>query len=184
MERCNVNAIFPWNPWSDDISSTSTEWDKEAPYSLAGLPAIDGLVAVNLGADEKGKAVCGIGRLIDQPSTADDILFFQWVSNDKEDNSKAIHLGWRPSEKPAAIAKRAKGKKPKADEKIDDGIYFASEKKNSTDLLYTSKDTGTSVSASNVMLHGFSLTSKNLIPSAVKWAMERSATIFFDEHKT
>ena len=175
MERCNVNALFPWNPWSEEISSTSTELDKETPWSLSGLPTEGTLVAVNMGKDHKDKALIGIGKLLVTPTTTTEPMSFQWISNDTEDNSKPIRLGWTPSVKPAT----GKSKKRKATSSTSSDVYYADERKDPADVPYTSKETSTTISSSNTLLHGFSLTSKNTIPASVKWAMDRSVSIFY-----
>ena len=133
------------------------------------------MVAVNMGKDGKGNPLIGIGKLLVTPTTTTEPMFFQWVSNDTEDNSKPIRLGWTPSVKPAT----AKSKKRKAPPSSDPDVYYADEKKDPADVPYTSKETSTTISSSNTLLHGFSLTSKNTIPTSVKWAMDRSASIFY-----
>jgi hypothetical protein len=44
----NVNSIFPWNPWSDSVSSTSENHDLLVPWTFGELPGKDAFVAVGL----------------------------------------------------------------------------------------------------------------------------------------
>ena len=77
------------------------------------------------------------------------------------------------------VSGKAKSKKRKAPPSSATDVYYSDEKKDPADIPYTSKETKTTISSSNTLLHGFSLTSKNTIPASVKWAMDRSASIFY-----
>jgi len=154
----NVNSIFPWNPWSETVSSTSEEKDLLVPWTFGGLPKPDSFIAVPL------ESSFEVGRLLKGPTTLDEPLSFQWWSNATNDHSSAIRPGWH---------------KPISGKPGDP--YYRSEKRHASDKPWTNVETETTTTSEDIMLNGFALTKHSKIPKPVEWAAENSRKLYYDE---
>jgi len=166
FENQNVNALFPWEPWSEDVSSTSASMDLIVPWTFGGLPSKDSLVAVGL------EDSFEVGKLMESPQDQEERIHFQWWANATNNHDKPIKPGWFTPTKPP----KKKGGIEKQPEP-----YYAAEKKGENDKPWTDKETETNTCSRYLMLNGFTLTKAGKIPKAVEWAAKNSRKIYFNE---
>jgi len=156
----NVNSMFPWNPWSTEVSSTSEEQDLLVPWTFGGLPDVGSFVAVGIGDSFE------VGKITKAPIDADERLRFHWWSNNKNDHTKPIHPGWYSPACPTAA---------------ESEVYYKAERKKPTDLPSTDETTTTPTTSTDLMLNGFALTKASKIPANVQWAAKYSRKMYYNE---
>ena len=168
FERCNVNALVPWEPWSESISSTSDPLDRPTPWSFTGIPQQDTLIAV-----ATGETTYGIGKVLRTPGSISELIDFQWISNDKDDYSKPIHLAWIP--KPRALPDGRDDIK-----NIDHNAVVHQAERPSGFVAYTASLSATDAPSEHLLLNGFELNAKSgTIPASVKWAVMEARKLYF-----
>jgi hypothetical protein len=155
----NVNSMFPWKPWSKEISSTSAGHDMVVPWTFGGLPDNNSFVAVGLTDSFE------VGKLLVGPKDMEEPLHFHWWSNATNNHANRIFPGWHTPTK-----KKQGDPKP----------YYKAERKDLGDRPWTNKETDTTTTSVDIMLNGFQLTKAGKLPAAVKWAAAHSREIFFD----
>jgi hypothetical protein len=173
MERCNVNGLYPYTPWSEELTSTSTELDKVAPWSFRGITPSDSRVAVGF----KGAPLYGIGKVITTPKSMEEPLLLQWISNADDDYLGVLRPGWKihSDKKPLKRSRGGKATYPSTD------VYYEDEPRNVRDEPYTTQDTDTIVTCNNYLVNGFRLTHAAKLPKSVIWAMAESRKLQFEE---
>jgi hypothetical protein len=166
FEAQNVNSLFPWSPWSDNVSSTSGDYDLLVPWTYGGLPSVNSLVALAV-----TETTFEVGKLIDGPTSQDERIHFQWWSNATIDHKLPIKPMWYTPNKPSKKSKKQKDPIP----------YFAQDRKGPEDMPWTDIETQTVTTSRDLMLNGFCLTQTGKIPAPVQWAAKHSRELFFSK---
>ena len=156
----NVNSMFPWNPWSTDVSSTSEEHDLLVPWTFGGLPELGSFVAVGIGDSFE------VGKVTVAPANTNERMRFHWWSNAKNDHKKPIRPGWYSPASPT---------------EAESGVYYRAERRRPTDLPWTDAVTKSVTNSTDLMLNGFALTAAGKIPANVQWAAKHSREMYYNE---
>jgi exodeoxyribonuclease III len=171
----NVNAIFPWNPWSDTVSSTSENHDPLVPWTFGGLPREDSFIAIPL------EASFEVGRLLEGPKDLDDTLHFHWWSNKDNNHDNPIYPGWYTPKENIGRKSKRKGKRAKLSTGFSDTEpYYKTERETPTDQPWTDVETETRTTSRDILLNGFALTKASKISKAVQWAAKFSRELFYE----
>lgn len=167
----NVNAMFPWHPWSQNVSSTSEVIDLTTPWTFGGLPSTGSFAAFAV-----TSTTFEVGKITNSPTNMEDPIHFQWWSNASQNYNLPIRPMWFTKNKLLPV-KRGQ-KQPNQAAEIP---YYALEARSPGDKPWTDVETETLTNSRDLMLNGFKLTKAGKIPKAVQWAVKHSRKMYYSK---
>ena len=148
-DNCSVRSLWPYQPWSDSIPSTSPVIDQAYPWVTGGRIAKGSLFAV---ATETNPRSFWIGRLLSDDVT--DTIHFQWYSNNTHSATGPFRPGWITSDDKETYKVAPSPPIP------------------APGRPYTSIDSNTKISSWDCICHNFTLTTTGHLPRAVRRHIE------------
>ena len=152
--KAHVNRLCRFNPWSNEILSTSSDVDVDPKWQIGGRVEVGSLFAIPL---KDNDCPFGIARLISVRK--DGTLRFQWFSNEKDNIKGVFRPGWLDG---------------------DGRCYYEDRKRHRSHGAYEDTHSGTTRRHEGVILHGFNLTDTLHIPIPVLRAISQSGWIKWD----
>ena len=152
----HVNKLCIFQPWSDGISSTSSDIDNKALYKSGEWVPNGALVIVPL----ERPYPFGVAKLLDCDNEGN--MTLQWLGNNADNVNKDFLPGWKPHS-------RKRGKP-----------YYSSTARHSKDKPYTTQDDGINMNQRDVLMHSFELTSNSRLPAPLVRAIARHPYVWWD----
>jgi hypothetical protein len=144
-EKCHVNRLNKFNPWSTELPSTSYWLDGRLGYEQGGFAQTDELIIVPL----QKPYYFGVGKV--STSKADGSLEYQWWGNTNDNNKGTFQPGWRRVTHPQ--------------------VYYADKRKHHSHKPYMGSE-DVIIKQKDIILHGFELTEGGRLPASVRRALE------------
>jgi hypothetical protein len=155
----HINKIRSYTPWSNGIMSTSADLDEKALYKSGSWVANGSLVVVPL----LEPYPFGIALLLDCNEDGD--MELQWMGNASDSVKGTYEPGWRTSaSKPGTMP------------------YYSPTAKKSTHVPYTTASDDLHMNQRDVLIHGFELTGKGLLPAPLLRAIARHPYVWWDPY--
>ena len=147
IAHCNRLCLF--DPWSDELPSTSAQMDEERPWKQSGQVKVGDLFVTPL-EDCEGFPF-GVGKVV--AINQEDELDFVWLGNSTGNLRGSYVPGWYTEA---------------------GTVYYADTKRAKGDVPYRGEHSGTVVRQGDLVVWGFKLTERCRLPLAVLRMVSRS----------
>ena len=149
-EKCHVNRLNKFDPWSQDRPSTSFWLDNRSGYEQGGFAHKDELFVIPL----QKPFNFGVAKVL--ACSADGTVEYQWFGNANASNNGTFIPGWTRTTHP--------------------NTYYAHDRKQASHKPYFGNH-DIPISQKDIILHGFVLTDGHKLPAPVRRALQQDVRI-------